>query len=79
MVRSDGSCVHLDGSSRCSIYADRPAFCRVDDGIEANNLDRVKAYQATADLCNRWMAEDGIQGKFVQLTFHGASSSRCMG
>ena len=24
----DGSCMYLDGSRRCSIYADRPAVCR---------------------------------------------------
>ena len=25
---SDGSCVHLDGNRRCSIYDDRPETCR---------------------------------------------------
>lgn len=25
---SDGSCVHLDGNRRCSIYKDRPETCR---------------------------------------------------
>lgn len=26
--RSDGACVHLDGSGKCSIYEDRPETCR---------------------------------------------------
>ncbi|HYL05005.1 MAG TPA: YkgJ family cysteine cluster protein [Thermoanaerobaculia bacterium] len=28
LKQADGSCVYLDGSRRCSIYAERPATCR---------------------------------------------------
>lgn len=32
MVGTDGWCIHFDtGSRRCSIYAQRPDFCRVDN------------------------------------------------
>lgn len=27
--RGDGTCIHLDVENRCSIYEDRPDFCRL--------------------------------------------------
>lgn len=34
MVGSDGWCIHFEKSTRkCSIYADRPYFCRVEPAI----------------------------------------------
>lgn len=73
MLRNDGSCIHLNEESTCSIYDSRPYFCRIDDCIELMDLDRNRAYAVTASICNSFMREDGIIGKFVELTI-GASS-----
>jgi len=43
------------------VYADRPDLCRIDKMIETHGLDRSAAYARNAELCNRWMDEDGVE------------------
>jgi Fe-S-cluster containining protein len=75
MIREDGSCVHLLEDSTCSIYESRPWFCRVDECIDTLGMPKDYGYRKTADVCNALMMHDGIEGKFVQLTVHGAPSA----
>jgi hypothetical protein len=71
-VDDDGACTELLPDGSCGIYDTRPNICRVQEvGRRVVGLPGAPAtwgayLQATADLCNRWIAEDG-GGELVQL------------
>lgn len=53
--RGDGICKYLDGN-KCSIYADRPLLCRVDESYEKifkGKISRDEYYQLNYESCNR--------------------------
>jgi Fe-S-cluster containining protein len=60
MCRGDGVCIHLDeASSTCTIYATRPAFCRIDDSYVfwSDSMSLIEYHKANADVCNSLRVE----------------------
>ena len=58
---SDGSCKYLDKSTNlCTIYYERPIFCRVDDYYDkymSNAMTREEFYKENKSLCHKWQNE----------------------
>lgn len=58
----DGACLHLLGRL-CLIYDRRPLVCRIDDLFDAGATgfsDRDELYRKTAEACNAFIDEDGL-------------------
>nr|XP_043634049.1 uncharacterized protein LOC122605211 [Erigeron canadensis] len=54
LIGSDGWCIHYEKSTRtCSIYADRPYFCRVEPGVFENlyGIDKKKFNKEACSSC----------------------------
>lgn len=55
------TCSKLGVDNTCTIYADRPLVCRVDEMIDlVGGFDRTTWYRLTADICNAQQVEDGM-------------------
>lgn len=67
MLKSDGSCAHLTADNKCDIYETRPPVCRVDYMIGLLGIDRTLGYKLNAELCNKWMEEDGMSELRITL------------
>ena len=57
MTGSDGVCKYLDESTNlCTIYAERPIFCRVDEFYEKNlsdKMSREEFYRLNKEVCKK--------------------------
>ncbi len=57
----DGSCRHLDKTTNlCTIYAERPLICRVDDFYDAylsTTIEREEFYRQNKDICRQLQSE----------------------
>ena len=63
-VRDDGSCGYFV-DNKCSIYDDRPDYCRVDKmGFNDAGLDRVEYYKESNKACNKLIDYLGLDEKF---------------
>ncbi|KAF5185191.1 zinc/iron-chelating domain protein [Thalictrum thalictroides] len=52
LIGSDGWCIHFDKPTRtCSIYSDRPYFCRVEPGV-FENLYGIQAKKFNKEACS---------------------------
>lgn len=63
MNRGDGVCKYLgDDLSTCTIYAARPAFCRIDDSYTfwAKEMSLFDYHEANAAVCNDLRVEHGF-------------------
>lgn len=52
--RGDGTCIYLDGN-KCSIYADRPLLCRVEDSYNVFFKDKYSLeeyYEMNYKVCD---------------------------
>ena len=70
-VNPDGSCVHLLPNNSCEIYETRPDICRVSVMAEKSGINESEYYTKTAEVCNNFMKEDGVEGKFVEFVPFG--------
>lgn len=56
-TKRDGQCKFLDGeTNNCSIYKDRPLFCRIDDAYEQvfhKQFSKEEYYKLNAEACNQ--------------------------
>jgi Fe-S-cluster containining protein len=50
------ACAYLGADNRCTIYAQRPAICRMD----RLPMPAAHAFVVNAELCNRMQAAEGI-------------------
>ena len=53
--RGDGKCRYLEGNL-CSIYEERPLFCRVDESYDAlfsGQMERGDFYQLNMNMCKK--------------------------
>ena len=61
MAKSDGVCKYLDESTNlCTIYNERPIFCRVDDFYEENlsdKMSREEFYRLNKEVCKKFASE----------------------
>lgn len=60
--RGDGICRHLSGD-RCSIYADRPLLCRVDEGFEklfSSTMSNEEYYSICSSACDELKSRKGM-------------------
>lgn len=49
----------------CSIYHDRPLFCRTDEMAEVLGIDIAKFFRLNALACNEIIREDGLDDKYL--------------
>ena len=60
MAKPDGVCKYFDESKNlCTIYAERPIFCRVDELYEKNLSDKMtreEFYQLNKEVCRKFQA-----------------------
>ena len=58
MAKSDGVCKYLDESTNlCTIYDERPIFCRVDELYEKNLsevMSREEFYRLNKEVCKKF-------------------------
>lgn len=58
MAKSDEVCKYLDGSTNlCTIYDERPIFCRVDELYEKNLswlMSREEFYRLNKEVCKKF-------------------------
>lgn len=58
MAKSNGVCKYLDESTNlCTIYDQRPIFCRVDELYEknlANKISREEFYRINKEICKNF-------------------------
>lgn len=49
----NGVCLFLDQDNKCSIYADRPLICRVDEGFEkfGEGVSKEEWYEKNKEAC----------------------------
>lgn len=63
----NGQCKFLDDkTNNCSIYKDRPLFCRIDDAYEQvfyNQFSKEEYYKLNAQACNQLQVKLGIGGR----------------
>lgn len=61
LAGSDGVCRYLDKTTNlCTIYAERPLLCRVDDFYDAylsTTLSREEFYRQNKDICRQLQSE----------------------
>lgn len=61
MAKPDGVCEYLDEATNlCTIYSERPIFCRVDEFYEKNLSDKMSRedfYRINKEVCKRFQAE----------------------
>lgn len=63
----DGICFHYDDNVGCTIYADRPDVCRVDDGYEkffSAVISRQDYYSKNAQACNQMQQDKNLDKKY---------------
>ena len=64
MAKPDGICKYLDESTNlCTIYNERPIFCRVDDFYEKNlsdKMSREEFYRLNKEICKKFQAKSFI-------------------
>jgi len=64
MAKPDGICKYLDESiNLCTIYNERPIFCRVDDFYEKNlsdKMSREEFYRLNKEICKKFQAKSFI-------------------
>jgi hypothetical protein len=60
--RGDGVCKHLNANNLCSIYENRPYFCRIDDYYNEykNFLTREEYNQINIQYCKSFQARKEI-------------------
>lgn len=50
-----GTCIYLDGN-KCSIYSDRPLFCRIDECYELyfkDSMTKEEYYRLNHEICEK--------------------------
>ena len=57
---TDGVCEKFGPDNRCTIYADRPLICRIDDGAVALGVPIKLWHRLTADACVQLQAEENL-------------------
>ena len=61
MAKPDGVCKYLDEATNlCTIYNERPIFCRVDELYEKNLSDKISRedfYRINKEVCKKFQAE----------------------
>ena len=61
MAKPDGVCKYLDEATNlCTIYNERPIFCRVDELYEKNlsdKMSRADFYHINKEVCKKFQAE----------------------
>ena len=61
MAKPDGVCEYLDEATNlCTIYEERPIFCRVDELYEKNlsdKMSRADFYRINKEVCKKFQAE----------------------
>jgi len=69
--RGDGICQHLEESTNlCSIYDERPEFCRIDLAYELHfksTISKENYYVLNARACNQLQLEAGVTGFAVEM------------
>ncbi|KAL2481479.1 hypothetical protein Adt_34445 [Abeliophyllum distichum] len=80
LIGPDGWCIHYEKSTRkCSIYADRPYFCRVEPGIfeELYGIDKKKFQKEACSSCvDTIKAVYGLQSKELDNFNHAIWRSK---
>ena len=68
MALEDGSCKYLDKSSNlCTIYDERPIFCRVDeyyDKCMSDQMSREEFYRQNKEICYKFREEEKLQKQY---------------
>lgn len=64
--KPDGSCVHLGDDNRCTIYEDRPYFCRIENLVFTEDR-RGRVYREQAFACNQLQEEEEMDPRFRVL------------
>lgn len=71
MALDDGTCKYLDKETNlCTIYNERPDFCRVDEFYEKNFADimtREEFYRLNKKICLQLQAYENILKKEVSF------------
>jgi len=63
--RGDGVCKYLEGNL-CSVYEERPLFCRVDECYEIffkDKMSKEKFYEINYNICKTLKKENYVSGK----------------
>ena len=63
-VNEKGHCEKLDENNRCTVYNDRPDYCRIDTHIDKEGKTEKEYYLETAKICNTWMVEDKMNENY---------------
>eukprot|EP00968_Pinguiococcus_pyrenoidosus_P001530 scaffold69_cov248-Pinguiococcus_pyrenoidosus.AAC.24 len=78
MVRPDGWCKHFDFSTRsCSIYDDRPQFCRVDKDryVQSFQIEPDDFADFAADCCAQSIDDVYGESSDVMVRFEAAQEA----
>lgn len=61
-----GRCENLGEDNRCQVYDSRPDVCSVEKmhALYSSHIPLLKYYRDTAKICNRRIAEAGLDDKF---------------
>lgn len=63
-INEDGSCGFLLDDGMCSIYEDRPLFCRIED-IVPKSMGLKEWHKLNASMCNALQEEAGMDESFM--------------
>lgn len=71
-ILPNGHCGFLNKVNACTIYSERPPVCKTREMFKKQTrekgpfkgMNRKEYYRATAEVCNRWQEEDGIDEKY---------------
>jgi len=62
MAKPDGVCKYLDEATNlCTIYNERPIFCRVDELYEknlSNKMSREDFYRINKEVCKKFQSKN---------------------
>lgn len=65
MAKNNGACKYLNETTNlCTIYPDRPIFCRVDEFYEQyykNKISCEEFYRLNKEVCKKFQAENLIR------------------
>ena len=62
-----GGCIMLSADNLCEVYKSRPLICNIEKSKELlyPDKDMSKHYKDSAEICNRFIKEDGMDEKYL--------------